>query len=130
LEILDWVEGNLPLTAKRFKPRKGLRKWMVELEGGSLVEMESRAAVYAATYSRGIQILEYDSSASTLSMTRTAPLPADLARSVALCDGRLPHQSEGRIVFDGVRWSVASLVLALTGQPLPITHAEKQVKAS
>lgn len=118
-----WTTVDMAHTAKVFTPSRGVPRYMVERLDGSLVEMERRGTVYAAAYSRSITLLQYDPDRSTVSVPTSAPLPADLARAAALCTGNLPSRENGRIVFAGVRWSVASVLLALTGCPLPLTQA-------
>jgi hypothetical protein len=118
-----WTIADMAHTAKVFTPSRGVPRYMVERLDGSFVEMERRGTVYAAAYSRSIALLHYDPDRSTVSVPTSAPLPADLARAAALCTGNLPSRENGRIVFAGVRWSVASVLLALTGCPLPLAQA-------
>jgi len=124
LSTLSWVVGDLGATAKKFTPTRGVPRYMVTRQDGAHIEMERRAAVYAAAYGRSISLMDYDSASSTLSVPNSAQLPGDLARAAALCNGALPLHRGGRALFEGVPWSVASMLLALTGQPLPITPAE------
>src|SRR5579862_6893353 len=109
-----------PRSAKAFTPSRGVPRYTFEKADGSLVQMERRESVYAAAFSQSIALLAYDPDSSIVSVPSSAPLPADMERAVALCTGDLPSRENGRSVFAGVRWSVGSVLLALTGCPLPV----------
>ncbi len=116
----ELVSGDAAGTAKVFTPSRGVARYMFERADGSLIEMERRNSIYAAAWTRSIPLLHYDPDHSTISTPASAPLPADLARAAALCTGGLPSTHDGRTVFERVRWSVASVLLALTGCSLPV----------
>jgi len=116
----NWVGRDIAHSAKAFTPSRGVPRYTFEKADGSLVQMERRESVYAAAFSQSIALLAYDPDSSIVSVPSSAPLPADMERAVALCTGDLPSRENGRSVFAGVRWSVGSVLLALTGCPLPV----------
>lgn len=121
----EWVQRDLPGTARKFSPSRGVPIYLVKGPDGTQRRMNSRLSVYAAAYLRSIPLLQYDAAASTLSTPLRARPPADLARIAALCVGSLPRRKGRRLVFDGLRPPVARVLLGLTGCPLPIRTAPR-----
>ena len=121
----QWVDRDIARSAKDFTPSRGVpKRTMFERTDGSFVQMDRRGSVYGAAYDQSIGLLTYDPEHSTLSVPSSAPLPADMERSATLCSGNLPSRQHGLTVFADVRWSVASILLALTGCPLPMSLDE------
>jgi hypothetical protein len=119
----EWVERDLPGTARKFSPSRGLPIYLIAGPDGTQRQMNSRLSVYAAAYFRSIPLLQYNAATSTLSTPLGAHPPANLARIAALSAGNLPRREGRRLVFDGLRPRVARVLLGLTGCPLPIRNA-------
>ena len=116
---LTWVEGLQRRSACEYQSRYGPRRFYVHTRHGQLLRLPKREAVYAAATLRNANLAAYDSDFRTLSTPAAAPLPESLARAACLCTATPAQFKDGRLLYAGVPWDVASVLLVSAGQPYP-----------
>jgi hypothetical protein len=125
LSSMSWVAGHLNDTAYQFIPRSGMSRFAIARRGRSLVEIDKRNAVYAAAHLNGVPLLRYEVHEEKLSFPSDAPMPEEMSRVAAMCNGFPSESGDRRRFYANVQPQMASLLMATAGQaPLPPTYAE------
>ena len=121
-----WMDGRLSRSLREYRNRHGVRRYLVATERRkSLREVEKRAGMYCAALADKTRLMNYTEDDQTLRVPWWAPLPAEHARVACLAGGRLGSRDEEFIVFDGVDWGIASILLASLGQGVPMPRNPK-----
>jgi hypothetical protein len=110
-----WRCENLPNTAREYKNRYGIRRYMVAAGRTQLREMEKRHAIYAAALLNRQSIACYRPQDCALLVPIHAPLPADYARAACLASGTPPAVRDSDLVFAHVPLKVAEILLVALG---------------
>lgn len=120
-QSMSWVDGLRLHSACECSSRFGVRRYYVYARRGALLRMPKREAVYASAMLRRIKLLDYDSSACTLSAPIAAPLPELLARAASLCSGAQARIENGYIRYTEIPPATGAALLVASGQPFPRT---------
>lgn len=120
-----WVNKRLERTVREYSNRHGVRRYLVHTGKTGLREIEKRASIYCAAFTRGVRIVTYSHDERQLRVPRWAPLPAIYARVACLAGGRLGAINESEILFEGVDPHVASTLLVGLGQGFPMPGAKQ-----
>ena len=117
----QWVAERDDRTLREYTNRHGRRRYLVGTDRGpSLREVERRSGMYCAAFLRGVQIAKYDNKEDAFRVPVWAPLPPAHARAGCLSRG-LPGSIEGgNLVFKGVDWQTAAVVIQSLGQRVPM----------
>lgn len=119
LGLLSWVDGLLPHAAYEYSSRYGARRYYVRGPKASLLRLDKRKAVYAAAHLNRVPLLSYDEREHRLVVPMGAPLPDEMARAAAASRGALAAVEFGHFVYEGVRPTVAGVLMVAAGQPPP-----------
>ena len=122
----QWVARRLHRSLREYSNRHGARRYFVDTgRRKPLHEVERRAGMYYAARTTRIRLITYSHSDRTLQVPRWAPLPTEHARIACLAGGRLATLTERYIVFHGIDYRIASIMLASLGQGVPMPGISK-----
>jgi hypothetical protein len=117
LAEMNWVEGVENGRALQFTSKYSERAYFVRAEGGDLVELPKRLAIFAAAAMDDVRLAVYDSRSREFSVPVAAPLPEPCARAACLAGGRASVVRARRILYENVPARLAAIIVANLGQP-------------
>lgn len=102
------------------------REWL--WDGARSADADRDWGRYVLLMDAGVQVLQYEPVAGTVTVPLQVPLPKMLARALVLCSGSAPSygagQGLGTRVHAGVPQPIAEVALAKVGQDVPVTTTD------